>query len=773
MFIRRRAVVLVLVGMAIAALGVTGAVSAAGGVSYVRRVGTASVTLASSTATVKTSAAVNSGDTLIVSVMLGGLPLVGTPGSVSASDSAGNTYAIDRDQSDSNGNRLVVLSAINVKPLASGATVQVTYPLATTAFVTVDEFTGIGSVAATSSEFGPSGTFNSGPAPAVPGQILYGVVGVLNKQNPTWNSGWSALGNTGNGSRRLAPAYQAPASAGSYSASGKTKGSWLAAVVSFSPPEVPPVAKLSVSPASGTAPLSVTANASGSTDTDLTPISTYKFDFGDGTVVGPQAGASAPHTYQTTGTFTVTVTVTDTAGLSSSTTATVTATDAPPAANLSVTPSSGTVPLAVTADASASTDKDLTPIQTYTFDFGDGTVVGPQPGASASHTYANTGTYTVTVTVTDTGGQASSATSTVTVNPDQAPVAKLTVTPPSGVPPLTVNADASASTDTDSTPISTYKFDFGDGTVVGPQPGASASHTYANTGTYTVTVSVTDTAGLSSTTTATVLVSSDQPPVAKLNVTPSSGAAPLAVTADASTSTDTDSTPISTYKFDFGDGTVVGPQAGATASHSYSSAGTFTVTVTVTDTAGMSSTATATVNVVAAQVNVYAGYYDTHHASTNPKPNPWSGSPNVVFQGTPDTSSGGWDTSAVRIDNLSGASLPFVSFTVDIGTHHYALWNTTSLSSGWTLVAAQTAFENFDGSDDNPAGCYGCSADTCTTEVQSTIPVVHVTVDGVTTNYPDPKQILNTHGVDSAGCPYTGTRNDESESWQQLAAASP
>jgi len=75
-----------------------------------------------------------------------------------------------------------------------------------------------------------------------------------------------------------------------------------------------PAARLSVQ-ASG---LSATADASASTDADATPISSYSFDFGDGSaLVGPQAGATANHTYAAAGGYTVIVTVTDTAGLSS------------------------------------------------------------------------------------------------------------------------------------------------------------------------------------------------------------------------------------------------------------------------------------------------------------------------------------------------------------------------------------------------------------------------------------------------------------------------
>src|SRR5207249_1597921 len=115
-----------------------------------------------------------------------------------------------------------------------------------------------------------------------------------------------------------------------------------------------PTAILGVTPASGSAPLQVTADASASTDTDATPIGSYRFDFGDGSpVVGPQPGAVASHTYTAGGSYTVTVTVSDTGGLSSTATATVQVTagtqDAAPAASLTVTPASGTINLTLTA----------------------------------------------------------------------------------------------------------------------------------------------------------------------------------------------------------------------------------------------------------------------------------------------------------------------------------------------------------------------------------------------------------------------------------------
>ena len=178
------------------------------------------------------------------------------------------------------------------------------------------------------------------------------------------------------------------------------------------------------------------------------------------------------------------------------------------------------------------------------------------------------------------------------------PTAELSVAPAAGIPPLTVTADASGSFAADGQPLASYQFDFGDGTTAGPQPGATVQHTYTSVGTFQLSVTVTDTNGLTDTaTTAVAVQGSDTAPVARLAVSPSSGAAPLAVTANASASTDTDAWPIATYAFDFGDGTTVGPQPGATATHTYSSAGTFTVTVTVTDSAGLASTATAGVSV--------------------------------------------------------------------------------------------------------------------------------------------------------------------------------
>lgn len=132
---------------------------------------------------------------------------------------------------------------------------------------------------------------------SVSGEQATDIAGVARYDDP-------AVANTGLGPRGYDDrgAYEAPA--------GTTDAS--------------PSAALTVTPASGTGPLTVTADASASTDGDATPIASYAFDFGDGATAGPQAGASASHTYSTPGTYNLAVSVTDTAGLTTTTTRQVT-----------------------------------------------------------------------------------------------------------------------------------------------------------------------------------------------------------------------------------------------------------------------------------------------------------------------------------------------------------------------------------------------------------------------------------------------------------------
>ncbi len=158
-------------------------------------------------------------------------------------------------------------------------------------------------------------------------------------------------------------------------------------------------------------------------------ITGYRFDWGDGTVVGGPGvlNTTDTHTYATAGTKTLTVTVYDSVGNDTEVrTLTITSTATPPTPALSLTPARQRLTgvaggagvdreytATVTADATASTYSG-SPL--FTFDWGDGTAVtGPQASPTAVHTYRYNhvnaykdgwGKKRVKVTLTDSNGTA-------------------------------------------------------------------------------------------------------------------------------------------------------------------------------------------------------------------------------------------------------------------------------------------------------------------------------------------------------------------------------
>ena len=197
----------------------------------------------------------------------------------------------------------------------------------------------------------------------------------------------------------------------------------------------PPLAAFSASPLQGPAPLTVTFDATASTDPDGV-ISAYAWDLGDGATT--RSGVTTSHTFAEPGLYTVRLTVTDDRGAVGSAQRVISVTtvdgNLPPVASFTATPIEGTVPLTVSFDATASTDVDGV-IASYVWAFGD-TATGT--GATAQHTYTTAGTYQARLTVTDDRGATASAEATVVVHPGEA----------SGATPLQVLGSAYATVET-------------------------------------------------------------------------------------------------------------------------------------------------------------------------------------------------------------------------------------------------------------------------------------------------------------------------------------
>jgi PKD repeat protein len=541
--------------------------------------------------------------------------------------------------------------------------------------------------------------------------------------------------------------------------------------------ETPPTARLTATQVANPA-TTVSADASTSTDADMTPIASYRFDWGDGTTPTNTTAptATAQHTYANPGNFTVTVVVTDNVGNASApATATV-----PVLGRISLdkriaassddaeqTVSSGSVSITSSALELAvkSNAQQIIGLRWAGITIPKGATIS---NAYIQFTSSTSTSGTVSLSV---AGQAADNAATFTTSTSSISTRTKTGATVAWVPS---NAWSSGQAGTDQrTPDLTAIIQ----EIVNRTNWASGNAlALIISGTGTRTAYSYDGNAASAALLHIEYLGTGTGPTAKLTASQTGS---LTARADGSTSTAGDS-PIASYRFDWGDGTtpttVTAPTSAA--NHTYASAGTYTVTLIVTDTAGRPSapvTASVTVSqATSGPISVYVGYYDTHHTEhLRTKPSPWYGSSGITFVGTPDSGSGGWDSSGIRIDNPSAAAIS-VTVTVDMGSSHFGLWGARTVPAGGTLVLAQTGFENFDGSDTNPAGCYGCNPNLCTTQVQSTVPVVHVTMNGTTTNYYDSGQISNTHGVDMAGCPDTGgTRNDESQVWTQIFSQAP
>ena len=336
--------------------------------------------------------------------------------------------------------------------------------------------------------------------------------------------------------------------------------------------------------------LSCAFDGSTSTDTGGT-ITTYSWNFGDGSPVVTGASPTVTHLYTTSSFYVPSLNVTDnTSSVSTFSNFLFPGSTGTPHAAFT----SNCTALSCSFDGTHSTDAGGVAITTYSWNFGDGTTGS---GALPTHIYAVGGTYTVTLTVTD------SAFASNTVSNHVSP----TGTPPPSTPvaAFTSNCTAlscaftDASTDTGGT-ITGWSWDFGDGTAVSTDQ--NPTHVYASAGTgYTVKLTVTD--NMTDTATISHNVAPTGPPPPSTPVAAFTTNCTLLSCAFTDTSTDTGGT-ITGWSWNFGDGSPVSTVQSPT--HLYASGGTYTVSLTVTDDQLDSNTASTSVSPSSGVVTLFA-----------------------------------------------------------------------------------------------------------------------------------------------------------------------
>lgn len=171
-----------------------------------------------------------------------------------------------------------------------------------------------------------------------------------------------------------------------------------------------PIPSFTAAPTEGAVPLTVSFDASASSDPDGRIVA-YSWNFGDATAQA--TGALVTHTFTLGGSFLVTLTVQDDDGATATVSHTISvSSNIAPAAWFSVTPESGLSPLQVFLDASSSEDPDGS-IVSFEWDFGDGSTGA---GMLVEHVFVSNALparFEVRLTVTDDHGATSQSSASV------------------------------------------------------------------------------------------------------------------------------------------------------------------------------------------------------------------------------------------------------------------------------------------------------------------------------------------------------------------------
>ena len=178
-----------------------------------------------------------------------------------------------------------------------------------------------------------------------------------------------------------------------------------------------PTAVLSFSPATPTTSTTVFFDASASTAPSLARITSYSFNYGDGTSDGPAASPTQSHIFAGVGIYVVRLTVTDSLGRTGTTTVSVPVIAVSPTAVLTFSPQDPKIGTTVFFDGSGSSTPSPARVTSYAFNYGDGTGDGPAASPNQTHVFGAAATYVVRLTVTDSLGRSATTTTTVIVKP--------------------------------------------------------------------------------------------------------------------------------------------------------------------------------------------------------------------------------------------------------------------------------------------------------------------------------------------------------------------
>jgi PKD repeat protein len=334
------------------------------------------------------------------------------------------------------------------------------------------------------------------------------------------------------------------------------------------------------------------------TDLSSTPngtISTWNWDFGDGTIVTVNAPANpnVTHAFIASGIYDVVLTIYTSTGCEAFYTSSVEVIDASLTA-FSYSGSCSGIPTSFT-DLSQASSGNI--IIGWSWDFGDpasgvnnvSTLPDPQ------HTFTGQGTYNVTLTTVNLSGCTSSEMQVITVTPQ--PAVDFTTSAACDGSPVLFTADPAVTNIPD---VASYLWNFGDGSATSTL--ASPEHLYAQAGTYMATLTIANLTGCENSVSREVTVHTL--PVSQFTT---SGNCTNNLVQFNDISYNPGGEEIVAWSWDFGVSTSTGDTSSLqNPTYIYTQGGTYNVTLTVTSESGCTSVKVMPVNVIPAPVAQYS-----------------------------------------------------------------------------------------------------------------------------------------------------------------------